>query len=117
MGQEGIVFISLFLVVFGICYLYFTTRNKERLALIDKGAEASIFVKGKREGTAPFWKVLIVNLALLLMGIGIAIFIGSFLANALGLDEDVAYPGTIFLMAGLGLYTGFIFTKKLDKED
>ncbi|MGB5699223.1 DUF6249 domain-containing protein [Muriicola sp.] len=116
MGGEVIVFISLFLVVFGICYLYFTTRNKERLALIEKGAEASIFVKGKREETAPFWKVLIVNLALLLMGIGVAIFVASFLANALGLDEEVAYPGTIFLMAGVGLYLGFTLTKKLEKE-
>ena len=114
MGGEIIVFISLFLVVFGICYLYFTTRNKERLALIEKGAEASIFVKGK--GTTPFWKVLIVNLALLLMGIGLAIFIASFLDNTLGLDAEVAYPGTIFLMAGLGLYAGFTLTKKLEKE-
>ena len=117
MGGEVIVFISLFLVVFGICYLYFTTRNKERLALIEKGAEASIFVKGKQDGAAPFWKVLIVNLALLLMGIGLAIFIASFLDNALGMDAEVAYPGTIFLMAGAGLFVGFTVTKKLEKEE
>ena len=85
MGGEIIVFISLFLVVFGICYLYFTTRNKERLALIEKGAEASIFVQGKREGTAPFWKVLILNLALLLMGIGQPFLLQLFLDKPLGL--------------------------------
>ena len=116
MGGEVIVFISLFLVVFGICYLYFTTRNKERLALIEKGAEASIFVKGKREGAAPFWKVLIVNLALLLVGIGTAIFIAAFLTE-LGLNAEVAYPGTIFLMAGAGLFVGFTLTKKLEKQE
>jgi len=33
------------------------------------------------------------------------------------LDEEVAYPGTIFLMAGLGLFAGFTLTKKLDKEE
>ncbi|NER09164.1 PEP-CTERM protein-sorting domain-containing protein [Muriicola jejuensis] len=117
MGGEVIVFISMFLVVFAICYLYFTTRNKERLALIEKGADASIFVKGKREGAAPFWKVLILNLALLLTGIGLAIFLASFMASSLGMDEDVAYPGTIFLMSGLGLYLGFTLTKKLEKEE
>ncbi len=116
MGGEVIVFISMFLVVFAISYLYFTTRNKERLALIEKGADASIFVKGKREGTPPFWKVLILNLALLLTGIGLAIFLASFMVGSLGMDEDVAYPGTIFLMAGLGLYLGFTLTKKLEKE-
>ena len=65
------VFISLFIVIFGIAYLHYSTRNKERLALIEKGAEASIFVKGKSEKTAPVWKVLVLNLALLLMGIGV----------------------------------------------
>jgi hypothetical protein len=116
MGGEVIIFISIFLMIFGISYLYLTTRNKERLALIDKGAEASIFVKGKREATAPFWKVLLLNISLLLMGIGLAIFIASLMVE-MGLDEDVAYPGTIFLMAGLGLYLGFTLTKKLDKEE
>ncbi|MEY8019748.1 DUF6249 domain-containing protein [Muriicola sp. SD30] len=116
MGGEVIIFISIFLMVFGISYLYLTTRNKERLALIEKGAEASIFVKGKREATAPFWKILLLNISLLLMGIGLAIFIASLMVE-MGLDEDVAYPGTIFLMAGLGLYIGFTLTKKLDKEE
>jgi hypothetical protein len=117
MGGEVIITISLFLVVFAICYLYFTTRNKERLALIEKGADASIFVKGKREGSTPFGKVVLLNLALLLTGIGLAIFLAAFMVSALGVDEDVAYPGTIFMMAGLGLYLGFALTRKLDKED
>ena len=56
----GIIFGS----IFGVFYLYFSTRNKERLALIEKGADASIFMKGKQH-TAPIWKVLILNLALL----------------------------------------------------
>ncbi|MBT8281313.1 MAG: hypothetical protein KJO16_07015 [Muriicola sp.] len=115
MGGEIIIFVSIFLMIFGISYLYLTTRNKERLALIEKGAEASIFVKGKKEGTAPFWKVLILNIALLLLGIGLAIFIAALLVE-IGLDEDVAYPGTIFIMAGLGLFLGFTLTKKLEKE-
>ena len=33
MGAEVIIFIALFSVVFGIAYLYFSTRNQERLAL------------------------------------------------------------------------------------
>ncbi len=116
MGGEVLIFISLFLVVFGLAYLFYSTRNKERLALIEKGADASIFVKGKRENAAPFWKVLILNLALLLMGIGIAIFMASIMVHSLGVREDVAFPGTIFLMAGVGLFVGFTMTKRLDKE-
>jgi hypothetical protein len=113
--EELLIPISFFLAAFGMVYLYLSTRNKERLALIEKGADASIFMRGKQH-TAPIWKVVILNLALLLMGIGIGIFIASILHYNLGVDEDVAYPGTIFLMAGIGLFVGFTMTKNLDKE-
>lgn len=101
--------------IFGIAYLFFSTRNKERLALIEKGADASIFVKGKTRA-APIWKILTLNLSLILIGIGLGIFIASILFYGLGVEQDVAYPGTIFLMAGIGLFTGFKMTQKLDKE-
>ncbi|WP_425076031.1 DUF6249 domain-containing protein [Psychroserpens sp. S379A] len=107
----GIIFGS----IFGVFYLYFSTRNKERLALIEKGADASIFMKGKQH-TAPIWKVLILNLALLLMGIGIGVFIATLLYNYTTLDDEAIYPATIFFMAGLGLFLGFNMTKNLDKE-
>lgn len=116
MEGPAIIFISFFLVIFGISYLFFSTRNKERLALIEKGAEASIFVPGKREKAAPFWKILILNLALLLMGIGAGIMIGGILDSSLNVDDEIAMPGSIFLMAGTGLLIGFFLTKKLDKE-
>lgn len=114
MGSELIIIPVIFGAIFGVFYLYFSTRNKERLALIEKGADASIFMKGKAQ-TAPFWKVLILNIAVLLMGIGIGIFIASILHYSLGVNEDVAFPGTIFLMSGLGLFVGFTLTKKLDQ--
>ena len=64
--------------IFGIVYLHLSTRNKERLALIEKGADASIFMKGK-SNASPIWKILLLNLALLLMAIGIGVFIASIL--------------------------------------
>ncbi|MCL6296500.1 DUF6249 domain-containing protein [Jejuia spongiicola] len=113
-ASEAIIPISMFLAIFGIVYLYLSTRNKERLALIEKGADASIFMKG-RSHTAPIWKVLILNLALLLMGIGLGVFISALLVM-MGMDDNVAEPGTIFFMAGVGLFIGFNMTKNLDKE-
>lgn len=116
MGSELIIIPIIFGTIFGLFYLYFSTRNKERLALIEKGADATIFVKGRRYA-APIWKVLILNVALLLMGIGIGIFIASLLHYNLGVEEEVAFPGTIFLMAGIGLFAGFTLTKNLDKDE
>lgn len=115
MGSELIIIPVIFGAIFGVFYLYFSTRNKERLALIEKGADASIFVRGKTH-TVPIWKVFIINLALLLMGVGLGIFIASILENLTTLDEGSLYTGTIFLMAGIGLFIGFHMTKNLDKE-
>ena len=115
MGSEFVIMPLLIAAVFGIFYLHYSTRNKERLALIEKGADASIFVSGKKH-KAPVWKVLILNLALLLMGVGVGIFIAAILHYNMGMKEDVAYPATIFLLAGIALFTGFTMTKNLDKE-
>lgn len=112
--EEILIPISFFLAVFGVIYLFLSTRNKERLALIEKGADASIFAMG-RQHTAPIWKVIILNLALLLMSIGVGIFVSQILVS-IGVDEEIAMPGTIFLMAGVGLFIGFKMTQNLDKE-
>ncbi len=117
MAAAILIPISFFLVVFAIAYLHYSTRNKERLALIEKGADASIFVKGKREKTTPVWKILILNVALLLMGIGGGIMIGGFLGSNLNVDWEIAMPGSIFLMAGTALLVGFFLTKKMDGEE
>jgi len=114
--MEALIVFIIFGSIFAVAYLYFSTRNKERLALIEKGADASIFVKGKREHTAPIWKVLILNLALVAMGVGLGIFLASLLNNYSTLDSDAIYPAIIFFMAGVGLFIGFNMTKNLDKE-
>ncbi len=112
MGGEVIIIGLIFGAIFGVFYLYFSTRNKERLALIEKGADATIFVSGRAPSTVPFWKIFLINLALLFIGIGLAIFIAAILVDAMAIDDDVAYPGTIFLMSGIGLLAGFALTKK-----
>ncbi len=112
MGGEVLIFICIWLVIFGIAYLHYSTRNKERLALIEKGMDAGIFKENKV--APPVWKVFVLNLALLLMGIGIGILIGLAIESTAGY-HDALYPGVIFLMAGTGLLSGFFMTKKFVK--
>ncbi|MGN6800817.1 MAG: DUF6249 domain-containing protein [Ginsengibacter sp.] len=106
--------IVLCLVIFGIFYLYYSTRNRERLALIDKGVDAGIFMRGKT--SSGIGKFIILNLALLFMGIGIGVFIALILSTYTSLNSDAIYPATIFTMAGFGLFVGFNMTKKMEKE-
>ncbi|WP_299112865.1 DUF6249 domain-containing protein [uncultured Winogradskyella sp.] len=108
--MEVAVLAIIFGSIFGVFYLYFSSRNKERLALIEKGADASIFNIGKRTGSS--WKVIVINLAFLSMGIGLGVFIANVLDTYSNLDNDAVYPAMIFLMAGVGLYVGFTQTRK-----
>ena len=120
MMGPGPVFIALFVIIFGIFYLHYSTRNKERLALIEKGADASIFFSAKaaqKKSSVPLWKILILNLAVLLMGIGAGIFLGSILEAYTLIQPEVGFTGSIFLMAGIGLFVGFTLSKKLVEKE
>ena len=112
--EDVFISVSFFLVVFGIIYLFLSTRNKERLALIEKGADAGIFMKGKSNSSVG--RIIILNLALLLMGIGVGVFIALLLSTYTSLDRDAIYPATIFTLAGLGLLIGFYMTKKIEEN-
>ncbi len=130
--EVAIVFIFFFALVFGIFYLYLSTRNRERLALIEKGLEAKIFSKGERKKSTLTGRIIILNFALLLMGIGVGILLGAILShnfatpfetqfkaieeNRVAIDAGVFYTSSIFLCGGLALLLGFYLTKKLDRE-
>tara|TARA_B110000046_G_C13026009_1_gene414136 strand:+ start:10684 stop:11064 length:381 start_codon:yes stop_codon:yes gene_type:complete len=126
--MEVAILAVIFGCFFGVFYLYFSTRNKERLALIEKGADASIFMSSQKRNAAPFWKVLILNLGLLAMGVGVGILLGSLLSYNFGysgsyqnrptnyISSETLYAASIFLCAGASLLIGFTITKKLDKE-
>ncbi len=115
MGPQMLIPISLFLMIFGIVYIIFSSRNRERLALIEKGVDASIFMKGKNHNV-PMWKVFILNFSLLLIGCGVGIFIALLIVTYTEMNQEAIYPATILTMAGVGLLIGFNKSKNLDKE-
>lgn len=115
--EEVAVLAVIFGTFFGIFYLFFSTRNKERLALIEKGMDAKIFNPGQRKGSSSFAKVFILNIALLAMGIGLGVLLALIITSYTTLeDEEAIYPAMIFMCAGAALFVGFNMTKKLDKE-
>ncbi|MFI2742448.1 DUF6249 domain-containing protein [Zhouia sp. PK063] len=112
MGSEVIIVPAVFATIFGIAYLFFSSRNKERLALIEKGENASIFLKGKGFLT-PVYKILLLNLAILSIGIGVAVFIANSLENVLDMSADTIYTGTIFIVGGISFLVGYFVTNKV----
>ena len=99
---------------FGIMYVFFTTRNKERLALIEKGADASLFNTGQKSGRGGFL-TLSLNLGILAIGIGVGVLLGELLHMG-GMDGDVSFPAAIFVCGGIGLVTAYFLTRKVEKE-
>jgi hypothetical protein len=111
--ETVIVFIAFFAAVFGIMYVHYTTRNKERMALIEKGADASLFNTGK-EGTRfnISWGKFTLKIGMLAMGIALGIMAGAILSNAGVLDEDANYPSMIFFFGGLSLVLFYLIDRK-----
>ncbi|MBT3648516.1 MAG: hypothetical protein HN542_09785 [Flavobacteriales bacterium] len=102
----GIVFSTMF----GIAFLFFTTRNKERLALIDKGASADLFSQeGKHQYTG-------LKVGITFIGISIGILVGYLLGNAGIMDRDVAFPAMIFLFTGITLVITNTMLRKMKTE-
>lgn len=103
--MEGIVItISTFLFIYGIIHLY--VRRKERLTLIEKGADAPIFYSDKRPDSS-------LKYGLLLVGVGVGMIAGNLLARteAFCRAEELAYFSMVFLLGGISLLIYYFIDK------
>jgi hypothetical protein len=110
--EEVLIPLGLFATIFGVVYLFLTTRNRERMALIEKGADAKMFNTGKSLGGGG----IILSLALLAIGVGTGVLTGGIL-ETMGMDDDVSYPASIFIFAGIGLLISFFLNRRLTQKD
>ena len=110
MGEEIFIPLTFFAALFGIFYVYITARNKERLSMIEKGADASMFSTKRK------YYAMTLKLGMLLVGISLGILIGSFIDEYTTLPEEVCYFSMIFLFGGVALITNALMEKKEAKE-
>ena len=101
--------IVFFALVFGMFYIYIVSRNKERMSLIEKGADAKIFYGEKQPGTGKW----IITLGIFAIGIALGILCGNLLESA-GMKEEIAYTGSIFLFGGIALVGAYFITRKIN---
>jgi len=110
MGEEIFIPLTFFAALFGIFYVYITARNKERLSMIEKGADASMFSTKRK------YYAMTLKIGMLLVGISLGILIGSFIDEYTTLPEEVGYFSMIFLFGGVALITNALMEKKESKE-
>ncbi len=105
------LFISIALVVFGICYYYFTTRHRERMALLEQGLPKDHF-----KGNANYLPLLL-TLGIVSLSIALGVFVGNILDN-LNLETlgNLAYVICIFLFLGIGLLASYLVLKRIYEQ-
>lgn len=108
----AITFIAFFATVFGIMYIHYTTRNKERMALIEKGADASLFNTGKEGKTFVNWNRFTLKVGMFFVGIGFGVIAGALLSSLDLMPAGPDYVSMIFLFGGLSLVLFYIFDRK-----
>ena len=113
--ETALVFIALFAVVFGIMYMYYSTRHKERIALIEKGADASLFNTGKEKAASSFsWSKFSLKTGMLFVGVGLGVIAGAICESAaIFRNEETGYVSMIFIFGGLSLVLFYILDRKL----
>lgn len=104
--SSAVILIVIFGFIFGIVYL--GIRRKERLALLEKGVDASFFISKKASSTT-------LKFGMLSVGVAIGILLGNILEVSTRLQEEVAYFSMIFLFGGLGLIINYFLEKKENK--
>ena len=90
-------------------YMFFSSRHRERMALIDSGQDASIF-SNQFLNNKENLKYGIVAV----MG-GLGLVIGDFLQN-IGLEEFVAYFSMVLIFGGAGLIMFYFIAQGKQKE-
>jgi len=107
--NDGIIIpVAFFIFAFGIVYVIITARNRERMAMIEKGADPRDLITGKPN----VYNVL--KWALLLVGFGLGLFAGSLLATYTRIPEEPGYFGSALFFGGLGLLVAYLISRKAE---
>lgn len=114
MNGNIVIPLSIFLAIFGIFYIYLTTRNRERMAMIEKGFDPIKF-KAKPQGVCGNFYTL--RISLLFVGAALGVLFGALLDKYTELADGASYLSMIFLFGGLGLLTAYFMSKKEENKE
>lgn len=98
--------ITLFAAAFGIVYLNVVSRNKERLALIDKGFKEDIFKKAENRRN-------LLTYGLIGVGVGAGIIVARLLQPLTMWEDKVNYPAFMLIFGGIGLILSYYILEVL----
>jgi len=105
-----IAIITTFGTTFGLVFYYLHTRNRQRLAMLEKGVDPKTFYP---KPTAN--KFASLKWSLLLIGVAMGLFFASVLDSGTDLNEGAQFA-MVLLFGGLGLLVYYFIVRKNDKD-
>lgn len=111
MAEDILIPLVIFATIFGVVYVIISARNRERMAMIEKGVNPKDFMIERRPNSYG-----VVKWALLLAGIGFGLFIGSLLEAYTSIQEEPAYFASALFFGGAGLFIAFLIAKKAEDK-
>lgn len=117
MAVEILVPFIFFATTFGLFYVYISARNRERMAMIERGNELNLRPFTKEKPATIF-----LRFGFMLFGLGIGLMVGMFLSNYIIFGNHngpflVVFSSTL-LFGGLFMIVGyFIESKYIKKND
>lgn len=108
---EMLIPIAFFATVFGIIFIIIQARNKERMALIEQGADPGLFAK------QPNRRGLLLKIAMFIVGAGVGLILGSIISTIGLLPEGIAEIAMLMVCSGMALMASYFLIRKLENED
>ncbi|MDP3463505.1 MAG: hypothetical protein Q8S18_12005 [Bacteroidales bacterium] len=101
----GIVFGT----IYGVFYLFI--RRRERLTMMEKGVDASMFVADNKNFSRTTLKF-----GMLFIGVAVGVLFGNILAVKTELHDEVSYFSMIFMFGGISLVTNYLVERMDSKK-
>ncbi|MBW6480968.1 MAG: hypothetical protein K0B37_16170 [Bacteroidales bacterium] len=99
-------------IIFGFLYgiIYLNIRRKERMALLERGADPAIFQPPQTD------KIASLRYGMLLIGLAIGILMGNILKVSTSLGTETSYFSMVFLFGGIALVLSYFIGKSISKS-
>jgi hypothetical protein len=110
--EEFFIVLVIFASIFGIIFVIASARNRERMAMIEKGVSPKDFMTDKKPNSYG-----VLKWALLLVGLGFGLFIANLLETYTRVEEVPAYFAAALFFGGLGLFLSFVIARRAEEKE